>query len=62
MKVKVSSLIITFNIYILVTGSGTEGNIKSYLTQKDCLPHLLHGFRNIYSNKISLDNSLYFHK
>ena len=30
-------------------------------TIKDCLPHLFHGLRNIYFNKISLDNMLYFH-
>ena len=28
---------------------------------KDYLPHLFHGFRNKYFNKISLDNMLYFH-
>ena len=28
---------------------------------KDYLPHLFHGFRKKYFNKISLDNVLYFH-
>ena len=28
---------------------------------KDCLTHLFHGFRNRHFNKISLDNTLYFH-
>ena len=32
---------------------------KRYL--KDCLPHLFHGFRNKYFNRISFDNNLYFH-
>ena len=32
-----------------------------YFSFKDCLPHLFHGFRNKYFNKISLDNMLYFH-
>ena len=27
---------------------------------EDCLPCLLHGFRNKYFNRISLDNMLYF--
>ena len=30
-------------------------------TLKDYLPHLFHGFRNKYFNKISFDNMLYFH-
>ena len=30
-------------------------------TIKDCLPHLFHGFRNEYMNKISFDNMLYSH-
>ena len=32
------------------------------VTLKDCLPHLYHGFKNKYFNKISLDNILYFPK
>ena len=35
-------------------------SIRLFLV-KDCLPHLLHGFRNKYVNKISLDTMLYFH-
>ena len=35
--------------------------LVSGLQVKDCLPHLFHGFRNRYCNKISLDNMLYFH-
>ena len=32
----------------------------SFSMLKDSLPHLFHGFRNKYFNKISLDNMLYF--
>ena len=31
------------------------------LCLKHYLPHLFHGFRNKYFNKISLDSMLYFH-
>ena len=36
-------------------GSGEEAFFK------DWLPHLFHGFRDKYFNKISFDNMLYFH-
>ena len=34
---------------------------ESVSSFKDCLPHLFHGFRNKYFNKILLDNMLYLH-
>ena len=44
-----------------IGNKGEKGDHNHMLiTVKDCLPYLSHGFRNKYSNKISLDNMLYF--
>ena len=40
--------------------SKAKNKCTTFLFFKDCLPYLLHGFRNKYFNKILLDKMLYF--
>ena len=43
----------------MITGHSDSYFIYMYI--KDYLPHLFHGFRNKYSNKISFNHMLHFH-
>ena len=49
-------------IYLMLANHGTMvRSLQRNGAFKDYLPHLFHGFRSKYFNKLSLDNMLYFH-